>query len=181
MPSVVGLLEQRECADRRRVDELREEADRVQAELAVAERDWNEWVIARSRVGEVLAPGDGDVAGLDVSVALPDSSEQPVPGEVSESAKLKSVVPMWRAGLAWSALSVDYQRILRVLADRERLGQRPFSCQEMTVHFGLETVPAKVEALRSKAKRMVARGWLVEPVPGRFTLSEGVAEQRAGS
>ncbi|MFE4518713.1 hypothetical protein ACFRMQ_31540 [Kitasatospora sp. NPDC056783] len=48
---------------RRRVDELREEADRIQAELAVAEREWSEWVIARSRVGEVLAPGDHDAVG----------------------------------------------------------------------------------------------------------------------
>jgi hypothetical protein len=181
MPSVVGLLEQRECAARRRVDELREEADRIQAELAVAEQDWNEWVIACSRFGEVLAPGDGDVAGPDVSVALPDGGEQPVPGGASESAKPKSVVPVWRAGLAWSALSVGYQRILRAPADRGRLGQGPFSCQEMAVCFGLEAVPAKVEALRLKAKRMVARGWLVEPVPGRFTLSENVAGQRAGS
>jgi hypothetical protein len=51
MPSVVGLLEQRELAARRRVDELREEADRIQAELALAERDWKEWAIARSRTG----------------------------------------------------------------------------------------------------------------------------------
>ncbi|MEU8696027.1 hypothetical protein AB0C67_48530, partial [Streptomyces sp. NPDC048665] len=58
MPSVVGLLEQRELSARRRVDELREEADRVQAELAVAEREWKEWAIACSRVGEVLAPMD---------------------------------------------------------------------------------------------------------------------------
>ena len=46
MPSVVGLLEQRELTARRRVDDLREEADRLQAEPAVAEREWNEWVIA---------------------------------------------------------------------------------------------------------------------------------------
>ena len=52
MPSAVGLLEQRELGARRRADELREEADRVQAELAVAEREWEEWAIARSRVGE---------------------------------------------------------------------------------------------------------------------------------
>ncbi|MEU3283119.1 hypothetical protein ABZ698_40060, partial [Streptomyces antibioticus] len=58
MPSVVGLLEQRELGARRRVDELREEANRIQAELAVAEREWKEWAIARSRVGEVLAPVD---------------------------------------------------------------------------------------------------------------------------
>ncbi|MFG2424895.1 hypothetical protein ACGFWD_38520 [Streptomyces sp. NPDC048448] len=31
MPSVVGLLEQHELAARRQVDELREEADRIQA------------------------------------------------------------------------------------------------------------------------------------------------------
>lgn len=37
MPSVVGLLEQRELTARRRVDELREEAD--QAELVAAERE----------------------------------------------------------------------------------------------------------------------------------------------
>lgn len=180
MPSVVGLLEQRECAARRRVDELREEADRIQAELAVAERDWNEWVVACSRVGEVLAPGDGGVGGPDLAVDLPDLGEQPVTAGASESAKPKSVVPVWRAGLAWSALSVDYQRLLRVLADRDRDGQGPLSCQEMAVCLGLEVVPAKVEALRSKAKRMVARGRLVEPVPGRFSLSQGVAGQGEG-
>ena len=58
MPSVMRLLEQRELAARRRVEELREEADRIQAEPAVAERDWQEWAIARSRVGEVLAPAE---------------------------------------------------------------------------------------------------------------------------
>jgi hypothetical protein len=42
-------------------------------------------------------------------------------------------------------------------------------------------VPAKVEALRSKAKRLVSRGWLAEPAPGRFTLAQGVAGPGAGS
>ncbi|MEU9213091.1 hypothetical protein AB0D27_35550 [Streptomyces sp. NPDC048415] len=49
MPSVVGLLEQRELTARRPLDELREEADRIQAELVVAEREWDEGVIARVR------------------------------------------------------------------------------------------------------------------------------------
>ncbi|MFG3289140.1 hypothetical protein ACGF3G_10090 [Streptomyces sp. NPDC048179] len=53
MPSVVGLLEQREFVARSRVDELRQETDRIQAGLAVAERDWKEWAIARARVGSV--------------------------------------------------------------------------------------------------------------------------------
>ncbi|MGW5251200.1 hypothetical protein ACWEQN_47430, partial [Streptomyces sp. NPDC004129] len=127
MPSVVGLLEQRELGARRRVDALREEADRIQAELAVAEREWKEWAIARSRVGEVLAPADE--TGQDhvsAGQAAPPAEEQP--GETPrapEAAKAKSQVPMWREGLAWSALSVDYQRILQLGADRARLGQGP--------------------------------------------------------
>lgn len=60
MPSVVGLLEQHELDARRRVDGLREEADRLQAELAAAEQEWQEWAIARRRVGTVLAPDRGN-------------------------------------------------------------------------------------------------------------------------
>ncbi|MER6146061.1 hypothetical protein ABT174_39650 [Streptomyces sparsogenes] len=177
MPSVAGLLGQREFTARRSVDELREEADRIHAELDVAEREENEWVIACSRVGEVMAP---DAAGV-VSEDVPDPGEQPVRPEPADAAKPKSVVPLWRAGLAWSVLSVDYQRILQALADRNRLGQNPLTCQEMAVCFGLDPVPGKVEAARSKAKRLVARGWLVEPTPGRFSLATGAAGLGGGS
>ncbi|MFJ2101357.1 hypothetical protein ACIOHR_29690 [Streptomyces anulatus] len=176
MPSVVGLLEQRELTARRRVDALREEADRIQAE-----REWNEWVSARSRVGEVLSPGEGDTVGPNAAEEPSDRGEPPALPASSEAAKPKSVVPIWRAGLAWSALSADYQRILQALADRGRLGQGPLTCQEMADCFGLDPVPAKVEALRSKAKRLTARGWLAEPAPCRFTLAKAVAGPGGGS
>ncbi|MFD3762736.1 hypothetical protein [Streptomyces sp. NPDC058622] len=169
MPSVSGLLEERELAARRRVEGLREEADRVQAELVVAEQDWKEWVIARSRVGEVLALGGAGNAAPDSTEGLRETDPQPEP------AKPKSVVPVWRAGLAWSVLSVDYQRILRVLSDRHRLGQGPLTCQDMAAAFGIDPVPARVETLRSKAKRLVARGWLAESTPGQFTLMPGAS------
>jgi hypothetical protein len=145
----------------------------------VVEREWNEWVIARSRVGEVLTPDD-DGAGPDAGEGLADRGlPLAAPGSPG-AAKPKSMVPMWRAGLALSALSVDYQRILQALADQHRLGQGPLTCQEMAVRFGLDPVPGKVEALRSKAKRLVARGWLVESAPGRFMLAKSVVEQRSG-
>ncbi|MEV7394088.1 hypothetical protein [Streptomyces sp. NPDC091215] len=181
MPSVVGLLEQRELGARRRVDELREEADRVQAELAVAEREWKEWVIARSRVGEVLAPVDEteDPARAERAVAAEGPAEEA--SSASRAAKPKSQVPMWREGLSWSVLSIDYQRILQALADRHRLRQGPLTCQEMAVLFGLDAVPAKVEALRSKAKRLVARGWLSERQPGRFMIAQSVTGPGGGS
>jgi hypothetical protein len=178
MPSVVGLLEQHELAARRRVDGLREEADRVQAELAAAEQEWQEWAIACRRVGAVLAPDDGNIAGQEAAPGPRDADARSATGPV---AKPKSQVPMWRQGLAWSVLSVDYQRILTALADRHRLHQGPLTCQEMAVAFGLDAVPAKVEALRSKAKRLVARGWLAEQQPGRFTLAQGPAGQDGAS
>ncbi|MHB9856667.1 hypothetical protein [Streptomyces sp. YIM S03343] len=173
MPSVVGLLEQRELVARRRVEELREEADRVQAELAAAERDWKEWAIARSRVGEVLAPADGTAPTADGQAGKAPATPDAV--------KAKWQVPVWCEGLAWSVLPVDYQRILTVLANRVQLGQGPMTCQEMAAVFGMDVVPARVEALRSKAKRLVARGWLAEPAPGRFTPARGVSGPGGGS
>ncbi|WP_405550262.1 hypothetical protein OG215_35825 [Streptomyces globisporus] len=178
MPSVVGLLEQHELAARRRVDGLRKEADRIQAELALAELEWQEWVIARRRVDTVLDPGGGQAVGTEAAPELRDAAEKPVP---EGAAKPKSQVPVWRQGLAWSVLSVDYQRILQALADRSRLHQGPLTCQEMAQVFGMDMVPARVETLRSKAKRLVARGWLAEPAPGRFTLTRAVAGQGGGS
>jgi hypothetical protein len=171
MPSVVGLLEQHELAARRRLDGLREEADRIQAELAAAEQEWQEGAIARRRVDTVLAPNDGSTAEAEVTKDPRDADAQSAP---EEAAKPKSQMPVWREGLASSALSMDYQRILKVLADRARLHQGSLTCQEMAAAFGMDVVPARVEALRSKAKRLVARGWLAEVAPGRFTLATGV-------
>ncbi|MFB7438329.1 hypothetical protein ACFC01_08365 [Streptomyces mirabilis] len=183
MPSAVGLLEQRELVARRRVGELREEADRIQAELAGAERDWKEWAIARSRVGEVLAPEEETEHGhdqADRTAPTADGQAEEAPS-TPEAAKAKSQVPVWREGLAWLALSVDYQRILKALADRTRLHQGPMTCQDMAAMSGMDLVPTRVEALRSKAKRLVARGWLTEQQPGRFTLAAGVAGPGSGT
>lgn len=178
MPSVVGLLEQNELAARRRVDGLREEADRIQAELAAAEEEWQEWVITRRRVGTVLALDDASDAGPQTVAGPRDIDAQPT---TRDAAKPKTQVPVWREGMASSVLSVDYQRILQAVADRVRLGQGPLTCQEMAAVFGMDVVPARVEALRSKAKRLVARGWLAEPAPGQFTLAPGAAGPGDGS
>lgn len=172
MPSVVGLLEQHELAALRRVDGLRAEADRIQAEL-----EWQEWAIARRRVDAVLAPVGG-TAETEVPEDPRDTEARSVSGE---AAKPKSQVPVWRDGLSSAALSVDYQRILQALADRARLGQGPLTCQEWPRSSAWTRCRPKVEALRSKAKRLVARGWLAERQPGRFTLAAGVAGPGGGS
>ncbi len=91
MPSVVGLLEERELAARRRVDGLREEADRIQAELAVAEQDWQEWAVARRRVDAVLAPGAG-TASTEAASDVRDADALSAPGD---AVKRRSQVPVW--------------------------------------------------------------------------------------
>lgn len=105
MPSVIGLLEERERAAAQRVELLREEADRILAQLRDAERDWERFVISRETVVEVLAgPGHDDgAAGAD--------------GPVTENLGLTppTAVPVWREGLGASVLSADYQRLMAVL------------------------------------------------------------------
>ncbi|MFI6645327.1 hypothetical protein [Streptomyces sp. NPDC050504] len=178
MPSAVGLVEEHELAGRRRVDGLSEEADRIQAELAAAAQEWQEWVIARRRVSTVLAP---HVGGIDDAEAAPEPRATDARSAPGQAAKPKSQVPVWREGLAWSVLSVDYQRILEALVERHRILQRPLTCQELATLFGLDVMSAKVEALQPKAKRLAARGWLAERQPGPFALTQGPATRGGAS
>jgi len=127
MPSVVGLLEQRELGARRRVDELREEADRIQAELAVAELEWQEWVIARRRVDTVLGSGrrrhcrHGDhpgCAGCGRAVGAPGCGAPGAGGDCAGADQQQAgqgiSTPATRTRVRY-ALEVDTQRAVIVL------------------------------------------------------------------
>jgi len=133
-------------------------------------------------VGEVLS-GEETVSEQIESVAGSPGVQQAAVTVLSVPAarKPRSQVPVWSQGLTSSVLSADYGRMVHLLADRTRLAQGPATCQDMAEAFGLQPVPAKVEALRSKAKRLVARGWLSEPEPGRFTPATQVSVPAAGS
>ncbi|MGW2935928.1 hypothetical protein ACWDA7_29630 [Streptomyces sp. NPDC001156] len=149
MPSVLGLLEAREKEMREEVAQLREEAERVKAALNEAERALQRLVDARATVAEVLAGPPSPVA-------------EPV-----SSAVAGSVVPHRREGMVASVLAPDYQRIVSVL--ESGAGREGVRCQQLAAALGLEAVPAKVEGLRSKVKRLVERGWALQVRPGVFT------------
>lgn len=114
---------------RERVEGLRAEADQVLAELAETETDWEGWVIARQRVGGVLAvPSVQESAS---AVAVPATDESAGPGSMPprhaaaspvKAARAGSIVPEWRPGLEAGALAVEYQRILQVLTERRPAG-----------------------------------------------------------
>ena len=181
MASVVGLLEEREPAARECVEELREVADRVLAELAEAETAWHEWLIARQRVGEVLSgprpgqageagPGAGGSSGSEPATNAP--AEVPLP----RAARWGSIAPVWRPALSVDALAPHCLRILATLTERASGGKPVMPCQEIAAVLGLEPVPASVEGVRSKVKRLADRGWADEPTPRRFTLAAGPAD-----
>jgi len=158
--SVLGRLEERERAARKRVEEL-------QAELEAAQSEWDEWLIARRRVGEVW--DGGETAGQDGEVRMtPDGSEA-----TALAARPGSVVPPWRQGLSAEVLAPEYQQVMGLLAERRATGGQPLNCREITALLGLEVVAAKTEGVRCKLKRLVARGWAHEPTPGRFACGDG--------
>ncbi|MET7305509.1 hypothetical protein [Embleya sp. NPDC005575] len=151
------LLEERETAARVRVEELRAEADRVLAALRDAEAVLERRVIAVAELAEALdTHGPQDVAG---------GAPEPV---VVETAVAGSVVPHRREGVSVEVLAPVYRRIVELADASEAVaGVR---VKDLARGLGLEPVPGKVEGVRSKAKRLVARGWLAEQVPGVFTL-----------
>ncbi|MCM2579609.1 hypothetical protein [Streptomyces meridianus] len=162
MPSVVGLLEERERGARERVEALREEVDRVRAELRDAELFWERFVTAREVLAEVVAgPVGGGLEEVAAATAAPVSGDGAVPG---------AIVPVWSEGLGVSVLSPAYQRIMGILAG----SGAALVCREIASELGLEPVPAKVEGVRSKSNRLADRGWLVKEGSGRFTLAPGL-------
>lgn len=157
----MGLLEERETAARVRVEELRAEADRIGAALREAEAVLERRVIAVAELAEALGGPEPDA---------PAGGGEPAAVE-AEPVAAGSVVPR-RGGQSSAVLAPDYRRILGLVEQADTAGLR---VKDLARGLGLELVPGKVEGVRSKAKRLVARGWLAEPVPGVFTLPQPAA------
>ncbi|WP_407991964.1 hypothetical protein [Kitasatospora sp. CMC57] len=158
MPSMMGLLEERERAARQRVEAL-------EVELRAAEAVLERFVTARETVGQVLAePREREEAPGAPSDGWPVPIAGAVPG---------SVVPVWRDGLDPAVLAPNYQRIMEMLAGRSRSDGGAMDCRQLAAGLGLEAVAAKVEGVRAKAKRLAARGWLAEASPGMFSVVGG--------
>ncbi|MFJ3975879.1 hypothetical protein [Streptomyces sp. NPDC090021] len=165
------MLEERESAARVRVEGLREEAARLAEVLEAAEIELDRRVIAREELVEALAASAAESTA--VTGAEQETVPSPVPG---------SVVPPWRDGLPVSVLAPDYQRILGVLEERRSAGKGPVKAKEIAVELGLQATPGKVEGVRSKARRLAERGWLLLEASGMFSAGRRpVAVPDAGS
>jgi hypothetical protein len=119
-------------------------------------------VIARETVDEVLNEADAEASP---AAAMPEGAVPSRFGHLSPIGVL--AVPPWRAGLEASALPEAHRDLLEVVED----AGRPLRAMQIAAAAGLSTDRPRVEGLRSKLKRLVERGWLVEEAgPGLFGL-----------
>ena len=157
MVLVDALLDEHEVAVRARVEELREEAARVAAALAAAEQALERVSITRATLAIVLS-GRGQRADRAQKTDLP-GAQGPVGGVGGSGA-----VPAYRSDLVEDRLPGEYRRVF--LAVRGAAGG--VRVKELASALGLEPIPAKVEGLRYKLKRLASRGWVLESAPGVF-------------
>lgn len=118
--------------------------------LARAEEQVSRLVIAREEVTRVLA-GNGAEAPEEQDGA---PAWTPRPG----SPVGLVTVPEWREGTEASVLPQVYRDLVEVVAD----AGRPLRAAQVAAAAGLATDRGKVEALRSRLKRLSGRGWLAE-------------------
>jgi hypothetical protein len=162
--SVRGLLEEREAAARVAVEELRVEADRVLAALGEAETLLERRSIAVEELAEALS-----VAGEAVVAPVADVPDvPPAPPVVVKGPVARSVVPRRGPGTEPQVLAPEYRQILELLQSGAGLGEEGMQAKEMAARLGLELTAAKIEGVRSRAKRLSERGWVEQMPSGRF-------------
>ena len=154
MPSVLGLVEERESGARREVERLRGEAARLAAALGEAEAELSRLVIARETLCDVLRAEPGDRGG---AVAIG-------PARAGADGGIRVAVPVRGPGMGSVVLPPIYRQLAEVLEASGELLQ----AGELTRLLGLEATASAVEGVRAKAKRLVVRGWAVQADRGRF-------------
>ena len=139
------MLEQ---IDQRRV-ELEGQADGLRKQLAQIEEELVELTAAARVVGRFLqSPASG----------APDGAEASAPSA--------GLIPRRGEG----ELPQAYARLWRFAAS----ASGPVTCKDCCSEFDLGFEPRHIEGMRTRLKRLVERGWLIEPSPGRFTGAAAV-------
>ncbi|MGW7207611.1 hypothetical protein [Streptomyces sp. NPDC054837] len=178
MVSWLEELDRREAAAREEIVELRDQIGELTRRLAEREDVLSRLQITRETMTEILS-GDEvvSVAGADSGGAEMEEHRLPAGSPVGVR-----LVPQWVPGLAVGVLPDSYRDIVEVLQD----AVHPMRAHHLCAALGLSTDKSKVEGFRSKLKRLVERGWLVEEEPGLFTpcralAAGGDAPEQAGS
>ena len=170
MVSWLEEIERREAAARAEISEFRSRIAELAGRLAEREAVLSRLGITRETMTEILS-GEGAV-----TVAVDEAAgEVPLPVDRSKAGSPVGVrlVPQWEPGVEADVLPRSYRDVVEVLQD----AVHPMRAHHLCAALGLSTHKNKVEGFRSKLKRLVERGWLVEDEPGLFAW--GGARRRA--
>jgi hypothetical protein len=164
MGSLVEELRRREAAALAEACRLRGLIEELSGDLGRAEEQASRLAIAVEEVTRVL---EGPV------VPVPGGDPAAVPRPAAPVGAL--LVPQWHEDAVASALPQPYQDLLEVAAD----AGRPLRAPEFCAATGLATGKAQVESVRSRLRRLAARGWLAEEPGGLY--SPGAYAEKASS
>lgn len=163
VPSWIAALEVRESGARSRAEGLREQIGGLSEALAQVECELSRLQITRETMNEVLSAPAG--ASAEVPEVFETLGPVPVAGLMQAAALLVAA----EAGGDQAVTSPAYRQIAAVFA--EQTGAK--RCKDVLAAIGVpEATASQRESMRSKLKRLVERGVLVEAEPGLFTLAE---------
>ena len=157
VPSLMAALQVRQERAEARAGQLRDQIEELSGQLVAVEAELSRLQITRRTVDEVLADGPGAAA-----------SDRFV-GVEAAVAPLTELVPVLLAAEASGDVTVTspaYRRILVAFAE----AAGPMRCKDVCKAVGLGTEANHTEGMRSKLKRLVERGVLVEAESGLFAL-----------
>jgi hypothetical protein len=166
MPSVLGLMEQREARARQDLESWTEVLEQAQAEVDAARERLERARVGREELVSVLA-GEGPV---NTPVSVPSGSEMAAAvGASGLGLGHGERPPVWRSGMGEEVLSGLYREVFAAVA-----ASGPVNGVELTRAVGREAeVKNEVEKIRHRAYALEKRGWLVRAKDGRFMPAPG--------
>jgi len=163
MASLMEELTAREEAARARAEELKAQIAVLTGQLAEVEEDLSRLAITRTTIPEVLSKTP---ATWDKPVVVKNGEDEDAPIRAAMAGPHQTVAA-FGPGIEETVLPVAYRDVIEVITD----AGRPLQAKEISIALGIGDEPRHVEGMRSKLKRLLERGWLVETEPGQFTRS----------
>ena len=149
---------------------LSDRAEQLRKQLADAEAE-----ISRLEMAEIVyrqyqedtEAGHPDAAAwqqaleeaTDGAPAVPAQSAVATPGAAGQL-----LIPHHGPGAGTDDLPAEYQKIMEIVAD----GDGPLQAKDVARELGLDAVPAKVEPVRGKLRKLAERGWITRTPAGRY-------------
>ncbi|MFJ9033516.1 hypothetical protein ACIRQP_34445 [Streptomyces sp. NPDC102274] len=167
MPSVLGLMEQREVRARQELESWTEVLEQAQAEVNAAQERVDRARVGREELVQVLA----EESAVNTPASVPPGGEvAAAAGSSGFGARYDERPPVWQSGVGEEVLSGLYREVFAAVM----AASGPVSGVELARAVGREADSKnEVEKIRHRAYALERRGWLVREKSGRFTPAQG--------